>query len=117
MNGKRAVPHSAAEPDSGRFVRLKHEDVHEGSIRCPMCQSGMSVNEDGCSLQACKRNAAEHPGGGWYYFCYHCRNGLGGGRHCDQCPLDNNRETRLLVQKRRNNHSRRNPIIVEEQDD
>jgi hypothetical protein len=47
---------------------------------------------------------------GWFYFCFHCRGNLGEGRHCNECPLENNLETRKLVRNRRNTYNRRNPI-------
>jgi hypothetical protein len=61
-------------------------------------------------LQICHRT--DHPGGDWFYFCFHCRGALGKGHHCNRCPLDNNAETRKLVKTRANILARRNPIAL-----
>ena len=106
---KRKQP--APPPNLGPPIHLKHEDVAKGLIRCPSCTSALHVG-DGCALQVCRRY--DHPGGGWFYFCFHCRESLGeGGRHCNKCPYDNDPETRQLVKKRNNVKARRNPIELD----
>ena len=102
--------HQPCMPQQGRPVRIKHEDPEHGLIRSPSCKSALQVSTRGCSTQVCRRT--DHPGGGWFYFCFHCGADLGEGRHCNKCPLDNNAETRQLVKKRRNNSARRNPIVL-----
>ena len=81
-----------------------------GLIRCPSCTSALQVGTDGCSLQVCRRT--DHPGGKWFHFCFHCREDLGEGRHCNKCPLENNAETRARVKTNRNNAARRNPTVL-----
>ena len=97
-------------PQQGPPVRIKHEDAENGLIRCPSCKSALQVGTRGCSTQVCHRT--DHPGGGWFYFCFHCRADLGEGRHCNKCPLDNNAETRQRVKNRDNILARRNPIVL-----
>ena len=100
-----------AQQGDAPFVKVKHEDEARGIIRCPSCKSGLQIGDGGCALQVCMRT--DHPGGGWYYVCFHCREGLGTGRHCEKCPLENTRETREMVKRRRNSHARRNPIQID----
>ena len=102
--------HQPCVPQQGRPVRIKQEDAENGLIRCPSCKSALQVGTRGCSTQVCHRT--DHPGGGWFYFCFHCRADLGEGRHCNRCPLDNNAETRQLVKNRDNILARRNPIVL-----
>ena len=101
--------HQPCVPRQGRPVRIKHEDIENGSIRCPSCKSALQVGTRGCSLQTCTRI---HPGGGWFHFCFHCREDLGDGRHCNKCPMDNNAEARQKVKTQNNTDARRNPIAV-----
>ena len=107
---KRKLPSSPAH-DDGPPIKIKHEDSDGGLIRCPSCTSALNIGTGGCALQVCTRT--DHPGGGWFYFCFHCREHLGEGQHCNTCPMENNRETRQLMKRRRNNASRRDPIVFD----
>jgi len=106
---KRKLPSSPAH--EGPHIKIKHEDPARGLIRCPSCSSALNIGTNGCHLQVCTRT--DHPGGSWFYFCFHCREELPGGRHCNKCPHDNNRETRQLVKVRKNIAARRNPIELD----
>ena len=70
------------------------------------------VADDGsCSQITCYRNTAQHPGGGWFTFCYHCDADLGKYEsrvHCENgCPMDNNAEARQRVLKMRRARNQR----------
>lgn len=108
---KQPVPPPIQGPPIRIKHDMKHEDVANGTIRCPSCTSALQIG-DGCALQVCRRH--DHPGGGWFYFCFHCRESLGeGGRHCNKCPMDNDPDTRVLVKKRQNMAARRTPIELD----
>ena len=107
---RRQSSHQPCVPRQGPPVRIKHEDAENGSIRCPSCKSALQVGTRGCHLQTCRRT--DHPGGGWFHFCFHCREDLGDGRHCNKCPMENNAETRRKVKTQNNTKAQRNPIAV-----
>ena len=54
-----------------------------------------------------------HNGKGWFYFCYHCRRELADHMPCMRCPERNDRESRAMAKRRRNDEAARNPIVLE----
>ena len=94
------------------IVKIEKEDVLSGLIRCPSCHTGIQVSERGCNLVTCKSTAHEKTGG-FYYFCYHCRNDQGNPEgYCSKCPQRNSRQTRAtLQQKHRKDVELRNAYI------
>ena len=65
----------------------------------------------------CRRRHPEADNGGWFYFCYHCRQHRPGGSMCPKCPSRNTRTTRAAALKQRNQEAEEDPIEISDSDD
>ena len=92
------------------FVKVKHEDLDNGLIRCSKCATGIRT-DGGCNGQVCRRL---YGGQGWFYFCVHCRREIIGGGCCSSkdCPYRNTKETRATALANRNAKAEANPIVL-----
>ena len=97
--------------DVHRHIKIKYDNYLEGEKPCPKCHAAVKVSEDGCSQTICKVKSKYHPGGGWFYFCWHCDADLGEHNqhvHCNNgCPHENNPDTRAMYLRMKRTKRRR----------
>ena len=102
---------SAKQPLKKAF---KVENPIAGEIFCPHpdYKAPMILSERGCNIQTCTNSRAH--GGSYFYFCCHCKKSSRDYLSDCSCSSRNDMVTRLREQKRRNEHSRLNPIVIDD---